>query len=101
MSRIQKFFNFLTYQLPDQRALSAKVKRCAFSDYVPPRARTKNRTKESWAGPRYEAKLHVCAVNPSVEQVHIVIYTGTTTSGNFFFGVSINNNIISFNTLVP
>ena len=72
MSRIQKNFNFLTYQLPDQRALSAKVKRCAFSDYVPPRAWTKDRTTESWAGPRYETKLHVCAVNPSAEQVHAI-----------------------------
>ena len=42
---------------------------------------------ESWAGPRYETKLHVCAVNPSAEQVH-AIRTGTTTSGNFSFCVS-------------
>ena len=92
MSRIQKIFHFLTYQLPDQRALSAKVKRCAFSDYVPPRAWTKDRTTESWAGPRYETKLHVCAVNPSAEQVH-AIRTGTTTSSIFSFCVS--NNIFS------
>lgn len=50
MSRIQKFFNFLTYQLPDQRALSAKVKRCAFSDYVPPHAWTKIELRKAGRG---------------------------------------------------